>query len=247
MKCLFLAYQAALVGALVAAAVALFSPGWVDTADVDFATQPRRWDTVGLLLYCRYETMAFADRAVVVKQDRKCVFYDRGNNEVEFPSPAWRAAAITFAVGTIVLLAALLLMLLPEQFQLQHILTLVAFALLLAGVLVWANELASLGTIPAGASALCPGANHFDRGSCDLGYGAIAAFIAVALSLLGLIFGVSAGCIRSRQSKTTSEGQVTAIHASAPKNLLDKQLPVLRLDSDTEDGMMRYVKEQRLS
>eukprot|EP00045_Choanoeca_perplexa_P002586 m.25402 g.25402 ORF g.25402 m.25402 type:complete len:425 (+) comp11593_c0_seq1:205-1479(+) len=250
MNWLFLFYQAVLGAAFLAAVIALFSPNWVDSRDLDYPSEARRWDTVGLLLHCRHRTLSFADSAVIVTQDRTCVVYDQ-KDEADFPSQRWRDAAIVFGVGTAVLLVALSLALTYCIRPLRRgvhailcVLTLIAFSLLLSGVLLWADDLGALSQIPASTSGLCPGADSFNRGSCDLSYGAVLAFIAVALALMASIICILSGCNIPSSSKSASQQQASSgtsstASLSSPVREPDSKgevLPVLRLDSDTEDG-----------
>jgi hypothetical protein len=236
MNWLTLFYHATIICAFAAATVALFSPNWVDTLDIDFPNDQRRWDTVGLLLYCRYDTLPFANGAVLVKKDRICDIYGSGD-EAGFPSEEWRNAAIIFGVGTLTLLIALLLSCFCSMQQnlvrLLGVLTLTAFTLLLSGVLLWADELIALDSLPTKTAAMCPGADHFDRGACDLNYGSILAFVATALCIVALIPCAITECtyytppipgLRQPKAPPTAD------------NFCDQQLPVLRLDNDVEDG-----------
>eukprot|EP00730_Choanoeca_flexa_P007412 TRINITY_DN12327_c1_g4_i4.p1 TRINITY_DN12327_c1_g4~~TRINITY_DN12327_c1_g4_i4.p1 ORF type:complete len:512 (+),score=67.12 TRINITY_DN12327_c1_g4_i4:367-1902(+) len=241
---LLLVSTVALGLAAAAAISALFSPTWIDTADVQSTRFARQWDTVGLWLHCRYDTQALTQTDATLRLDRGCVFYGR-DGEADFFNDDWRAAAIVFAVGTGLAIVAITTAILgltccltTSVLWLLLGLATASFGLLLTGVLLWADELGALNNSNT-VAPLCRGSGSFDRGNCDLSWGAILAFEAVSFGLIGWILSLFTLCAcrrdQDQSAKSNADKSRDYVTDDQDPNASPNEMPVLRLDSSPED------------
>lgn len=119
-----------------------------------------------------------------------------GGNLEAWPVKGWRAAAILFAIATGIVVLSWLLSFIACMATARVLRRILRIAITVATVIMLTAVLAFFGTLGdtataynSGVQPLCPDADMFDPGNCELGPGSVFAVIAVGITMIAAVVG----------------------------------------------------------